>query len=136
MKKQEVFDAVAKHLIRQNRPAQVEGSCKYRTPSGLKCAAGCLITDCEYKPEMEGLGVESLCVSGDLPERLKPHVKLLSVLQRVHDMFSPGADFKVDRGIMAYPDYGFDTQNPISYTLKEALAQVADVENLNKDVLE
>lgn len=61
--KQEIFDRVVTHLAQQGEPAlcmlpqadyDTDGpSCAYRTPQGLKCAAGCLIPDEKYKPEFE-----------------------------------------------------------------------------------
>jgi hypothetical protein len=54
---QEVFDQVANHLLTQNKrsvSATDNTLCVYRSPDGLKCAAGCLIADDEYDPRMEG----------------------------------------------------------------------------------
>jgi hypothetical protein len=34
--------------------------CMYRTPTGLKCAAGVLIDDAHYKDDFEGMGVNQL----------------------------------------------------------------------------
>lgn len=53
MTKQELFDTVAKHLLTQKQPAYEDSMCKYRTKSGLKCAAGCLIPDDKYDSRIE-----------------------------------------------------------------------------------
>lgn len=55
MSTQEIFDKVVTHLRKQGGKARdYEGVCMYRTKTGLKCAAGCLIPDEEYDPRMEG----------------------------------------------------------------------------------
>jgi hypothetical protein len=57
-------DKIEQHLIQQKARAvqpgeliddQTADRCQYRTASGLMCAAGCLIPDEKYIPEMEGL---------------------------------------------------------------------------------
>jgi hypothetical protein len=44
--------ALVKLLI-QGQPAADNGSCKYRTDKGAKCAIGCLINDSDYGKELE-----------------------------------------------------------------------------------
>lgn len=55
---QEIFDKVYAHLKKQGKPALGPGEygplCRYRTDDGLMCAAGCLIPDDLYDPEIEG----------------------------------------------------------------------------------
>jgi len=52
--RQKVFDTMLKHLREQQVPATTEfGSCRYRTPGGLKCAVGILIPDEIYQPKFE-----------------------------------------------------------------------------------
>lgn len=85
---QEVFDHVAAHLLKQNQKAiNLDGLCMYRTPSGLKCAAGCLIGDDEYTSEFEG---ESWSVLAE-DQRLVPdnHFDLIFALQGIHDLDDP-----------------------------------------------
>ena len=87
MKAQEIFNTVARHLMRQGRRS-VDGEadmCVYRSSSGLRCAVGCLIEEGEYTPAMEGLPVTELAERGWLPDRLVPHQNLLFELQVVHD---------------------------------------------------
>lgn len=89
---QEIFNTVATHLLTQRRKSVVAGSCKYRTDEGLKCAVGCLITDEEYDPRMEGNSIDFL-IYGDLDDppvapslsRFMEHSQLLRDLQRIHD---------------------------------------------------
>jgi hypothetical protein len=60
--KQETFDIVARHLLTQNKKAYgpyytafgKNNGCVYRSPDGLKCAAGCLIPDDKYHSDLEG----------------------------------------------------------------------------------
>jgi hypothetical protein len=87
---QEVFDQAAEHLLTQNK--QSEGvhnnglTCMYRSPDGLKCAAGCLIGDDEYSREWErrSWGFVSRVGFG-----VKKHIDLISSLQSIHDDYEP-----------------------------------------------
>lgn len=69
MTNQELFDKVARHLLIQNAKSIGWGDedyatdCMYRSPSGLKCAIGCLIPDEKYSEELEGYGVNQKQVS-------------------------------------------------------------------------
>lgn len=85
---QEVFDQVATHLLKQNQKALMSGfGCQYRY-EGLKCAAGCLISDEEYSPKFEvggspmGGGWRTLVGYNVVPYA---HDDLISCLQSVHD---------------------------------------------------
>jgi hypothetical protein len=89
---QEVFDIVARHLLTQGRRAAVDLgyndgqlNCLYRTPEGLKCAAGCLIPDEAYDESMEGIMIGSLIHNGTKLAHLKPFMMLLNRLQGAHD---------------------------------------------------
>lgn len=60
MTKQQLFDRVASHLIRQNvRSVTEDGTCMYRGPNGLRCAIGCLIPDEKYHEDFEESTVSS-----------------------------------------------------------------------------
>ena len=59
---QEIYDKVVNHLRTQNAKSlsfvcdtDEHASCAYRGDGGLKCAAGCLITDELYDNNMEDL---------------------------------------------------------------------------------
>ena len=82
---QEVFDHIANHLLTQNQRSlnpDSPFSCVYRSPQGLKCAAGCLIADDEYKPEMETYRWHCLIEDGLVPVE---HSGLICDLQDIHD---------------------------------------------------
>jgi len=84
---QEVYSQVRKHLLTQKIQSMVEfHGCQYHGPDGLKCAAGCLVSDKEYLPEMEGKVWEYLVHQGMAPAE---HQELISDLQHVHDMKDP-----------------------------------------------
>ena len=110
---QATFDAVAMHLIVQNKRAiHVEDENKlpkmmYVTPDGLKCAIGCLFYTNTYHPDMEGYsfkGVdtwkqhaendgltkmrEALRMSGVYVDDEKV-LRMLTDLQHVHDNHEP-----------------------------------------------
>ena len=99
---------------KQPRSTNTFGGCQYRGPNGTKCAVGVLLTDDECAGwddlkfltsdngiYMTTLGLDwmsSVISSGDfkpnvtyfatmgvLPDRLKPHLALISALQCVHD---------------------------------------------------
>lgn len=94
MNAQETFDTVVNHLIKQGRRSVISlndplrgpfKQCAYRTPEGLKCAAGILIPDELYSPRMEMSNVFS--VVRKWPE-VREHfgdVDVLYELQTVHD---------------------------------------------------
>ena len=85
---QELFDKVANHLLTQNKKSynSAENACAYRSPDGLKCAAGCLIEDNEYTDGLEGKTWAGLlvrrCVKDD-------HSSLIMRLQKIHDHKRP-----------------------------------------------
>lgn len=94
--KQQVFDQVAAHLLHQNAQSLKNNdplNCMYRGSDGLKCAAGCLIGDNEYKPEMDepkdlvSTSWLSLVVRGLVPKT--QHDQFISDLQDLHDHHSP-----------------------------------------------
>lgn len=97
MTAQEVFDKVYAHLLTQNaKSTNGAGQCRYRGENNRSCAVGCLITDQEYQPSMDGepfadghrldmTSVQYLNAHKLLPERLVPHLPLLKSLQNIHD---------------------------------------------------
>lgn len=93
---QQVFDQVATHLLTQNKRSYNEelATCAYRSPDGLKCAAGCLISDEEYNPEWEDTNWPGLC--GEFPITIQEHEPLtakhsclITELQKIHDNVEP-----------------------------------------------
>lgn len=84
---QQVFDQVARHLLTQmKRSLDYTEDCVYRGAGGLRCAAGCLISDAEYLPGMEGNSWFGLVESKLVPEQ---HRALISDLQNLHDINAP-----------------------------------------------
>lgn len=89
---QEVFDQVVTHLRKQGaKSLSGDGEtnyaggplCLYRGAGGMKCAAGCLISDDEYdQATYEGVDWPSLADVGTVPET---HCGLISELQSIHD---------------------------------------------------
>lgn len=93
--KQQVFDQVVTHLRVQKVQANGSEGCAYRAGQ-LMCAAGCLIADDEYKPEMDMAGKDpqgEQCGSNwnNLVRRkVVPHTQhdeLIQDLQHVHDSY-------------------------------------------------
>ena len=109
---QEVFDTSVSHLIKQGKPAATDGmygTCSYRTPEGLKCAVGCLITTKEYKKSMEGKNVSALIEDNLIPKKLLPYIALLKSLQKLHDitLFSSGIGSKfINEAVTIASDFG------------------------------
>lgn len=90
MTKQETFDIVVAHLRRQGQKSKLKTGkikCLYRGPRGLKCAAGCLIPDELYSPEMEGKTWWQLTTKYPQLNELGHDLRLVDVLQATHDLF-------------------------------------------------
>lgn len=89
---QEVFDQVAKHMLKQQSQSMRNSSCAYRGNDGKMCAAGCLIADDEYNIGMDGGPSEggrqwdSLVNDDEVPNA---HQNLIEALQAVHDGVDP-----------------------------------------------
>ncbi|WKV20533.1 hypothetical protein 16Q_140 [Pseudomonas phage 16Q] len=83
---QEVFDQVVSHMLTQGERSEGDDGCVYRGPNGLKCAAGCLISDEEYNSDMdnnpEGTSWQDLAARDEVPSK---HLALISRLQGIHD---------------------------------------------------
>lgn len=92
--RQEIFDTVATHLLKQNAKALDDAfECVYRNEEGLMCAVGCLIPIREYKKSIEGFTVGHTPVDMLLQDlgidvlNDKRTASLLSKLQLVHDEY-------------------------------------------------
>ena len=80
---QEVFDYVTSNLIKQGRKSETDiGMCKYRGPGGLKCAAGWLLSDEFYSPEMEYRNWSEIVEEFHVTDN---HRHLIMELQDIHD---------------------------------------------------
>jgi len=86
---QETFDKVVRHLGKQKeKSVGPTGACKYRGLNGLQCAAGCLISDEDYRLTMEGCSIvttsrDIFACLGVIIEGERIH--LVSSLQNIHD---------------------------------------------------
>ena len=91
MNNQQIFDKVAKHLLKQNAKAiNADGTCLYRSPKNRKCAVGCLIKRAAYSPDIEYKVVYSEPVKIALRKSgIGPittcKLNLLNRLQKIHD---------------------------------------------------
>ena len=100
MTKQETFDIVAKGLLTQGCKSQIDGDghrsiCVYQDGHGHKCAAGFLIPEDQYHPELEGTSMEYSVPLEDLLCHELGHDKdLVIALQRLHDAREPHEWFK------------------------------------------
>lgn len=84
MTRQEMFDTAVRGVISQGAPSVDRfGGCLYRGPNGLRCAAGWLIPDDKYSPELESKTVDAL--EGIFPEL---QLEFLGALQCAHDYSS------------------------------------------------
>jgi hypothetical protein len=90
--KQTLFNKVVRHLLTQKAQSTSGGNCCYRSPDGLKCAAGCLLPDNfdfeRYNRDRWSSLVEQKLVSGS-------NYKLICDLQNIHD----------SKRIVAWPSY-------------------------------
>lgn len=93
---QQIFDQVARHLLQQGkRSIRASSMCAYRGRDDLKCAVGCIISDEEYKSEMEGFTwgigfITELVKMGVLDKSAKDtDYNILRSLQEVHDNSLP-----------------------------------------------
>ena len=97
MNRQEVFNTVKEHLLRQGTRSiwhYSSSTCLYRGPEGRKCAIGCLIPDEYYQPSMEGIAIDSFRGEFDyvlsyLGVNCDDDIEFLQDLQNVHDSYHP-----------------------------------------------
>lgn len=91
MTAQELFDKVVDHLYIQGEPSFLGGTdiCAYRGEWGTKCAAGVLIPDDLYDPEMESKGWFHVAHKFKSLEFLDEHKDLIVSLQLAHDATEP-----------------------------------------------
>ncbi len=96
---QQVFDHVVSFLFKQGVRSvtprtEIEvygvtrvrgGSCVYRGPKGMRCAAGVLIRDEDYVPEMEVNSIGSIIKNFPVLNYLHPFLPLIKSLQVAHD---------------------------------------------------
>jgi len=91
MTKQEIFNTVSAHLLKQNERSWdwANNICRYRNTEGMSCAVGCLLDD-ETAHAMDEATITSyegdvVSLSHMLPPDLVEHIGLLESLQLIHD---------------------------------------------------
>ncbi len=88
MNKQEIFNTVCEHLMKQKAKARApQGGCNYLAADGKKCAVGCLIPKELYNESIEGVFADFYEME-PLYKKLGIHlgnVQMLSALQFCHD---------------------------------------------------
>lgn len=109
MNKQEIFNTVATHLLRQKERSLRDTKfstkgCAYRGNDGMMCAVGVLIKDEYYYPELEGntpYDVEvEVAVGNSIGRSLdKEDLELLVKLQDIHDFSTTSEWEKALKGI-------------------------------------
>ncbi len=92
MTKLETFRIVRDHLLKQGKKSLMcfdastaSSRCAYRGEGGTKCAAGCLISDKDYRTTMEGESCFSVVVKPFIVNA-GHDINLVNKLQMVHDV--------------------------------------------------
>lgn len=92
--RQEMFDIVAVHLIRQREKSKNQFGCAYRGHDGCKCGVGALIADEDYDSSLEGVSVGQDSSTTDSQLRVvraarcpREDRNFLGDLQIVHDTY-------------------------------------------------
>lgn len=120
---QEVFEQVAKHLLKQNAQSIGYTGCAYRGRDGMSCAAGALLSDADWEtlePHDNGVSWLVLADRGIVP---KVHTGLIRSLQRLHDGREPDSWHGALRTVAAH--FGLDTsfmESPAPVSLPETAA--------------
>lgn len=131
---QDVHNHITDHLLKQGKPAILsEGElsppqCRYRGPEGTSCAVGCLISDENYKIELEGAGVEHSTRGYHIMNAVKSSINwegsdidltnLLSDWQDAHDNFNGATNLKLEK-------------RPWDVYIKEHAERIAELYGLN-----
>lgn len=80
---QELFNIVSAHLLKQGKMSlNADGLCAYRGENGLMCAAGILIPDEAYRPNMETLRWSTLVDRHLIENKFRNEI---NELQNIHD---------------------------------------------------
>ena len=83
---QQTFTLVRNHLLKQGKKALDDsGNCRYLTPCGLKCAAGCLIPPEKYNVGFEKREVDKVMIENGFSDWFGHNARLVSLLQYIHD---------------------------------------------------
>ena len=93
MKKKQVFQTVATHLLTQKNKSVCTHNgdgCVYQNDIGRRCAVGVLIDSKNYQPDLEGKAADHLEVTQAVEKSLDTNINksdrdLLCKLQDIHD---------------------------------------------------
>jgi hypothetical protein len=118
--KQELFDFVLAAIRKQGRPSMNGAHCMYRAADGARCAAGHLIPDDLYDPEMEGkpIGIVMVARPGVIACE---DVPFLGELQGAHD--HAGRAYDGGPAFLRRYEYNMEKlarENGLTYTTPEA----------------
>jgi hypothetical protein len=95
---QDLFRKIWNWFVVQGKPLARDGGkgspCKYRGPSGSKCAVGVCIANTTYKPAMDQIGSIDSVVQLPGLEHLAMHLPMLRELQTLHDFADDAASFR------------------------------------------
>lgn len=95
MNHEEIYRKVREHLLGQGKVSASVLGCVYRSPEGLKCAIGCLISDEFYYSNLETRGIYDssvqYAVEGSLEEKINwaEEKDFFQELQSIHDRCNP-----------------------------------------------
>jgi hypothetical protein len=123
VKRQEIFDKVVRHLLRQNaKSLDADDECQYRAANGRKCAIGALVPARLYRASLEGTSV--LGLKEHSPKLFsflggKRNGLFLQQLQVIHDDHEP----KLWRELLA--EFGVKYSLKLSQRLAKALTAEA-----------
>lgn len=92
MNRQEIFNKVATHLLRQGKASLTFGICTYRGDDGTKCAIGIFIPDGQYSPYIEGKRVNAAELYSRLPSFILEDLDFARMLQHLHDCHENWSD--------------------------------------------
>lgn len=137
MDRQEVFDRVATHLLKQNRKSTKEdlsnpgadSRCMYRGVNGLQCAVGCLIPDDKYEERFEGLTPDSDPSSFTIDASRRLACADFKQMLREVLVIENDSDYEFLRCLQRVHDFGDQD------SWRRDLARVAELTNLNPAVL-
>lgn len=103
--KQELYDHAVYHLgTMPEKCATKYGTCLYRSPDGQNsCAVGYFLKDNEIPRVYNSKGISDLVKDNIFPERLIPHIEMLSSFQAFHDL----------------PANWYDNRNGLKHMLKD-----------------
>lgn len=131
MSLKQVINQVAEHLAQQREQAMSRDTCTYRSPSGLKCAVGCLIPDELYDKVFENLPSGNFFAAGKLTD---PRYQLVyQHFQTLADDISIEMFERMLRAFQIYHDARLDWRLQHSYHHNVKVKYVEALEAYTED---